>query len=129
MIYRRTFAGVPASVPEVRRYAASVLNGVPQPILETALLAVSELATNAVLHAASPFEVAIDIDTERVIVDVADNGSGSAAPRRARPTEEGGRGLHIVGALADAWGVRKSTPEWRKSIWFSLRLATKPAPV
>ena len=86
----------------------------------------SELATNAVQHAATEFEVAIRIAPDRssVRVDVSDGAADfpllpeqvSDAPR--------GRGLHIVRGLADAWGVEMRRDRPGKTVWFSLPLTT-----
>ena len=120
MITRRIFGEDHQSVPEARRFARSALAGMPEDFVDTVALIVSELATNAVLHTSSAFEVAIDFDEERVVIDVSDR------PRIARPTDPSGRGLQIVAALADDWGVRGGSSEWSKSVWFVKRLTAPP---
>jgi anti-sigma regulatory factor (Ser/Thr protein kinase) len=126
MITRRIFGEDHQSVPEARRFARSALAGMPEDFVDTVALIVSELATNAVLHTSSAFEVAIDFDEERVVIDVSDRGPHTAAPRIARPTDPSGRGLQIVAALADDWGVRGGSSEWSKSVWFVKRLTAPP---
>ncbi len=87
----------------------------------------SELATNAVQHAATEFEVSVGIspDCGRVRVEVSDVAAGYPTPREPIPDAPHGRGLHIVCSLADAWGfeVRRDRPG--KTVWFSAEL---PAP-
>jgi anti-sigma regulatory factor (Ser/Thr protein kinase) len=122
MIFRRGFTDSGTSVIEARHFTASVLEGMPDPFVDAVVLMVSELATNAVQHARSRFEIVIDCDPAVVVVDVFDHGSGEAAPQTPRVTDVSGRGLQIVRALADTWGVRPPSDDWRKAVWFTLRV-------
>ena len=74
---------------------------------ESLALMLSELATNAVQHAATEFEVAVElIDGGRSVrVSVTDTAEGFPTPEAAAPDAPRGRGLHIVSSLADDWGV------------------------
>ncbi|MGH3368279.1 MAG: ATP-binding protein, partial [Nocardioidaceae bacterium] len=83
-----------------------------------AVLVVSELVTNSVLHAVSALDVSVSTAQGQVRVAVRDHGGG--APRE-HPVErlqehEGGRGLQVVSALTRGWGV---LPGWRggKTVW------------
>lgn len=72
-----------------------------------AVLVVSELVTNSVLHAVTALDVSVSAAQGRVRVAVRDHGGG--APRE-HPVErleehEGGRGLQLVSALTHGWGV------------------------
>jgi anti-sigma regulatory factor (Ser/Thr protein kinase) len=82
---------------------------------------VSELATNAVSHAASGFTVVVDRHDDAISVEVVDTGPGRPAVRSPRPTDRSGRGLRIVDAFADTWGI--DDREGRKAVWFTVRLA------
>ena len=77
-------------------------------------LVVSELATNACVHAHSPFTVSLNRLGSQVLVEVADCDPG---PVTVRPLSNGasGRGMHIVAAIAHEWGV--SGRQSGKSIW------------
>jgi len=90
-------------------------------VVEPATLIVSELATNAVLHARSRFDVAVTTDDGRIRIEVTDFGSGAPEVGELRPTAPGGRGLRIVGALADEWGW--ADQDGRKTVWC---LLTRP---
>jgi hypothetical protein len=81
---------------------------------------VSELATNCVRHAASPFVVLIDQSADDI--RMADGGGGEPVMRAPRPTNGGGVGQYIVQALADAWGVIPASGTVGKVVWFSLAL-------
>lgn len=95
-----------------------------------ALLVVSELVTNAVVHAgtAVEFECRLegdDQDTAALVVEVCDH-HPSRAPRGSEPdpahdTPEYGRGLRLVGALCEAWGITYRTG--RKTVWARLPAA------
>jgi anti-sigma regulatory factor (Ser/Thr protein kinase) len=82
-----------------------------------ALVIVSELVTNAVEHGAEPItiEVAIRDDTLRFEVCDGDDRTGVVAVRSTRGGDTNGRGLAIVGSLAQRWGVRSH--RGGKSVW------------
>lgn len=82
-------------------------------------LLTSELVTNAVVHARSDVEVTVSLGARAVRVEVADDGPGRPAVRRAGPDSPSGRGLTLVDAVADRWGVDHAAPG--KSIWFEVR--------
>ncbi|MGC9535691.1 ATP-binding protein [Streptomyces sp. UG1] len=80
------------------------------------LLCVSELTTNALLHGVPPgrgFLLRVRYDGDVLRVEVHDSGTG--VPRTPDDPDEGGRGLVLVGALADKWGVGERTPG--KVVW------------
>jgi anti-sigma regulatory factor (Ser/Thr protein kinase) len=91
---------------------------------------VSELATNAILHGMTEFEVTVDIRHDLLRVEVADLGTGTPVVRPLPlSTTERGRGLRIVREFSDHWGVEKNDPSPGKSVWFQLLLDRVPAPV
>jgi serine phosphatase RsbU (regulator of sigma subunit) len=71
----------------------------------TTELMVSELVTNAILHAAGPLELRL-IRNSSLICEVSDGSSTSPHMRRARSTDEGGRGLFLVAQFGQRWGTR-----------------------
>ncbi|MFE6978993.1 ATP-binding protein [Streptomyces sp. NPDC057682] len=86
--------------------------------LDDILLCVSELATNAVVHGVPPgrgylVRVLLADEGRALLVEVHDSGDGVPAARV--PDGESGRGLLIVTALADAWGVGERLPG--KVVW------------
>jgi anti-sigma regulatory factor (Ser/Thr protein kinase) len=109
------FQPTPRSVKDARRFVASL---VTQPeARETGELLVSELTTNALCHAGGPFEVRVQAEP-RLRVEVRDRSHRWPAVKDADPTDEGGRGLHIVRQLAKAWGTEER-PDG-KVVWFEL---------
>ena len=88
---------------------------------ETALLLVSELATNAIRHGAPPVRLSLRLDADRLRVEVTD--SSPTLPRVSEPDTDqvGGRGLHIVQELAARWGSHVSRSRLGKTVWFELR--------
>ncbi|WP_406729415.1 SpoIIE family protein phosphatase [Streptomyces sp. GD-15H] len=85
----------------------------------TTELILSELVTNAIRYGAEPIRVRLLRDRS-LICEVSDASSTSPHPRRAKPTDEGGRGLFLVASLANRWGIRY-TPDG-KIIWAEQRL-------
>ncbi len=89
-------------------------------VAATAGLIVSELATNAVRHAQSPFRVSMARDGSQLMIEVHDDSSTTPVARgEGEPHDVSGRGLHLVSVLSNAWGVTPH-PRGGKSIWASL---------
>ncbi len=88
------------------------------------MLLVSELVTNAVVHGEPPISIDLEIAPPFLSVAVSDHGRG--APVLATPDElDGhGRGLQIVGQLADGWGIDWQTEG--KCVWFQLDIVASP---
>ena len=112
----------PTSPGEARRFVGEVLRDhglATGEVVEAALLLTSELVTNAVLHAAGSIKVDVDLDLTAVRVEVADENEQRPAPRQASPEDTSGRGLHLVEAIARAWGVEQERDDG-KVVWFEL---------
>jgi anti-sigma regulatory factor (Ser/Thr protein kinase) len=89
-------------------------------------LLVSEIVTNAVVHARSDVHVTMDLVASRVHVEVGDDDPRTPAPRDEDQLVPGGLGLHILERLAADWGVR-ATPGG-KVVWFEIVLDETAAP-
>ena len=116
----QTFAPKPVAVADVRRWVRELLDrwALPVPTTEDAVLLCSELATNAVMHAGTPFDVTITVDGGVLRVAVSDDVHQlPAIPEH--PTGEGGRGLRIVQALSLDWGA-EPVPGDGKVVWFEV---------
>lgn len=93
--------------------------------LETGLLIVSELVTNAVVHAGTALRVTLSLASGVLTVAVHDQAPGM--PRIIPPEQRGlfgGRGLAMVADLADAWGV--DAGRVGKTVWCRLVPDVKP---
>jgi anti-sigma regulatory factor (Ser/Thr protein kinase) len=126
MKQQRDFPNAARSVGAARHYVLGALAGthaadLPD-IIDVIGVLVSELATNCVLHARTPFTVAVDGSDDAVRVDVTDHGEGTPAVRRPAPREESGRGLQLVQAFADHWGVTRLRRGHGKTVWFTMDL-------
>jgi anti-sigma regulatory factor (Ser/Thr protein kinase) len=104
---RQTFPGRRDQVARARQFVADTLG--PVPVLDEAVLLVSELCTNALLHTASgdsgTFEVSILPGRSSVRVEVRDDGSDKMpVPGSPDAGAEDGRGLELVDLIADQWG-------------------------
>jgi anti-sigma regulatory factor (Ser/Thr protein kinase) len=115
----RRFSCQPESVPAARRFVRDVLRDQSHDILDAVELMASELAANCVQHAQTCFELAINDAQRQIIrVEVRDTGQGRPVPRSPTPNEQTGRGLRIVEAMSDAWGVERSSSG--KTVWFTV---------
>lgn len=103
---RRKFPPTSPSVRAARAYTVAALRReTHDPALISDIeLIVSELAANAVTHAGTIFEVAVHTDG-LVRIDVSDQSPQLPEPRPASPTAPSGRGLHLLDAICDRWGV------------------------
>ncbi|MEU8654416.1 SpoIIE family protein phosphatase [Streptomyces sp. NPDC048737] len=110
----------PRSVGRAREYARGQLIGWDmEPLVDTAELLVSELVTNALRYGEGEIRLRLLLD-RTLVCEVWDAGLVQPRRRRARDTDEGGRGLQLVGLLSAAWGSRR-TPRG-KTVWFELPL-------
>lgn len=94
----------------------------------TVALVVSELATNAVLHARTPFEVRVKVGDGHVRVEVHD-GTGRRPVRRYFSDQAtSGRGLRLIETLCRAWGVEPDADGAGKTVWAEVSLGPQ-API
>ncbi|MEN3586354.1 MULTISPECIES: ATP-binding protein [unclassified Streptomyces] len=103
----------PTEVARARRWARSRLVGsgiaADEPLVESLVLLVSELVTNAVVHTRRPATLGLALPRRpsahaTVRLEVVDAGERAPEPRRVGPGDTGGRGLALVEELADRWG-------------------------
>lgn len=88
-------------------------------LLDDALLVTSELAANAVTHAASTCEIRLSLTPGALRIEVTDSGSGTPEPQPRSFTEEHGRGLVLIDAITNAWGL-DVVPGGGKVVWAEL---------
>jgi anti-sigma regulatory factor (Ser/Thr protein kinase) len=96
----------PASATSARRLAREQLAlNCPSDVLETASLLVTELVTNAILHARTPLRLVIETHPDHVRLGVEDESTGQPEMHHYGPDAVTGRGVALVDHLASSWGV------------------------
>ena len=112
---------LPRSISAARRAVAGLLDPtlVPAEVAEDVMLLVSELVTNAVLHARSRVHLSATVEPGRILVAVGDDDPGHGPHRPDRGVmATSGRGIRLVELLASSWGVETSTRS--KVVWFEV---------
>jgi anti-sigma regulatory factor (Ser/Thr protein kinase) len=113
----------PRGAREARRALAEYCQreGVSNELTEVGVLAMSELVTNALIHAGSPALVLAEYDGANLTLAVADG--SDAMPRVLPPDDERehGRGVAIVEELGATWGIRRT--HLGKVVWVNLARA------
>ncbi|WP_227025272.1 SpoIIE family protein phosphatase [Streptomyces tsukubensis] len=110
----------PRSVGKAREYTRAQLESWDlEQLADTTELLVSELVTNALRYGEGEIRLRLLLD-RTLVCEVWDAGLVQPRRRRARATDEGGRGLQLVGLLSASWGSRR-TPRG-KTVWFEQAL-------
>ena len=107
----------PRQVSSARRFVARAVPDLDDDTGDTLLLLVSELVTNAVVHARTELEVAVAVTAEDVVVAVHDLDLGRKEQHAGE--RDGGRGLGLVRSLAADSGMM-THPGGGKTAWFRL---------
>lgn len=120
--FRLALAQDPASAPAARAFVGDVLERSPAgECADTARLLVSELVSNALLHARTDIELVVRVGAATVRVEVHD----AVARLPVIIAEPGdtlaGRGLHIVEELSSGWGAEPR--RGGKVVWFEMSYA------
>ncbi|MBX9398672.1 ATP-binding protein [Streptomyces sp. TRM72054] len=129
-VRRLAFDGESGVVPLARDFARQALyawgwlpaaTADQRAAAEDVLLVVSELVTNACLHAEGPDEMFITCDNKVIRIEVSDRGAGQPAPRTPhRAGRPGGHGMFIVQRLCLDWGVVRNPGVAGKKVWAEL---------
>lgn len=110
----RYFARVVSTAREARAFVLAM--PLDDDLKERAVLVVSELATNAIVHAGGVLYLQFFRREGRMRVEVAD--ASPKLPGRVKVNLTSGRGLQMVDVLADAWG--SELRPWGKVVWADL---------
>ncbi|MEU6706503.1 ATP-binding protein [Streptomyces wuyuanensis] len=124
------FPRVDGAVPEARSFLGGVLEEWEiTDRSDDAVLCLSELATNAVRHAArGGFAVEVSLDEGRLRIEVHDTGAGEPHVGQPSRDDTDGRGLLIVSSLADGWGVTPHAP-CGKTVWTEFKTDESKTPI
>jgi anti-sigma regulatory factor (Ser/Thr protein kinase) len=113
-----SLAPTTSSAAMARRFLADRISG---PSAEDAILAMSELVSNALLNTSGRVRVTVKRGPSDVTIEVWDNDPIAVPVWREPPqTQPGGRGLHIIEAISDSWGHRPDPPG--KVVWATVSL-------
>lgn len=110
----------PAEVGSPRAARRAAAAWVDSPCNGEFLLCISELVTNAVLHARSPVQLHVMREGNTVRVRVHDNDPTIPVLRNPSVDATTGRGLYLLDRLASTWGVESETTG--KVVWFTMDL-------
>lgn len=109
----------PSSVPRARRLTRAQLTAWRLKDLgDSVELLVSELVTNALRHAPGPCRLTLWNTDGLLRCEVEDTGAALPYMRHGRARDEGGRGLHLLAAIACCWGSARTSTG--KVTWFEL---------
>jgi anti-sigma regulatory factor (Ser/Thr protein kinase) len=120
---------LPSRIGQVRRIVSAQLRYWHlDALIDQATLGVTELLTNVHRHAEPDKSCSVEIDFVLGVLTVAVRDRDPRLPelRRVPDTETCGRGLALVAAVSESWGVRPD--ERGKAVWFTLVAAGEPAP-
>lgn len=109
------------SVGAARRQVNALQSTLAPQQLDDAVLATSEVVTNAILHGEGPVRVRAWAGPHGVRVEVGDAGAGALRPgTNLGHDHDAGRGLFIVGAVTTRWGALQAVPGPGKTVWFEI---------
>ena len=107
-----------------RQAVRDVLIDCDPEFVDRAVILTDELVTNAIRHGRPPIVLMLSGNADTLDVGVCDAGAGVPGGQAVEWTEERGRGLMIVAALSDEWGVCTRRPG--KCVWFHLEVSSVP---
>lgn len=119
---------VTASVPVARRFVRARLTegadgaagAAGAADVDAATLLVSEVVTNAILHARSTVTLTVDIADDLVRITVRDGSPVRPRVHPVAPTSATGRGMFLLDRLAKRWGVDADPVTGGKVVWFEV---------
>ena len=107
------------SVPVARRFVrARLVDGLTD--VDTATLLVSEVVTNAILHARTSVRLTIEVADDVVRIAVRDGSPVQPRIHSFSATSATGRGLRLLDRLAKRWGVYADPATGGKVVWFEV---------
>jgi anti-sigma regulatory factor (Ser/Thr protein kinase) len=130
VLVRLTSAGAPVARAERTLYSTADVSGARRAVTalaqahlpmvaDSSAVVAQELMTNALQHAGAPVKLRAHVTIDRLVVEVQDTSALVPRPTAAADHDDGGRGLALVAALTEAWGMRLSRTG--KTTWAELR--------
>ncbi|GAA0938688.1 ATP-binding protein [Nonomuraea longicatena] len=93
----------------------------PDELIDTVVLVVSELVSNAVRHGRPPIELRLQVIPGFAAGRVSDRSLAMPVPVETDDDAESGRGLAIVQAMTSRWGTLPLPERGGKAVWFEFR--------
>lgn len=128
--FDHTFLPRPDSVWQARAFVSTSLATQEAPldrdVHDAAMLITSELATNAVCHAHTPFEVEVLMAPDDLVISVTDGDPTIPTALEPSDTRTSGRGLALVEGCSEEWGIERIYGG--KRIWSRPRASGCPSP-
>lgn len=113
----------PRAPQEARRGIEALRPALDDPLVDAAVLLVSEVVTNSVRHArldrTDPIEVRLRRSRSGIRVEVIDVGTGFDPVTARRANGDGGWGLRLLDRVSSRWGVNRND---ETTVWFELGL-------
>lgn len=119
---------VPSRIGQVRRIVSAQLRHWRlDPLIDFAALGVTELLSNVHRHAEPDKRCTVELDLllNRLTVSVRDHDPREPGVREAGPGDTCGRGLKLIAAFSECWGVRP-LESGGKAVWFTLSAPEGP---
>jgi anti-sigma regulatory factor (Ser/Thr protein kinase) len=129
LVAERQYPAAMDAPRNARRLVTGALGGMDVEAVEAAVLATSELTTNAVLHALGPFGLRLLIGPDVIRIEVSDSSPTLPAVQSASILRGGGRGLSIVEQVATTWGVMLQHHRPGKVVWCEIAIASPRRPL
>jgi anti-sigma regulatory factor (Ser/Thr protein kinase) len=121
-----TLPPTPQAPALAREHVRSLGSSWPPQVMESVLLAVTEVVTNAVRYGKGRLEFGVQVDDGTVRVEVSDD-NPEPPQRRPRTPDglvEGGLGLHLLDAITRAWGTDTREKPPGKTVWIEVPLSS-----
>lgn len=117
------FEALPSRIGQVRRIVSAQLRHWRlDPLIDAAALGVTELLTNVHRHTGPDKHCTVELVwlRDRLTVSVRDHDPRLPCVRAAESTATNGRGLALIEAVSDSWGMRAQNDGSGKVVWFTL---------
>jgi len=120
-VLERRFPPEPGSASEARRFVLEAGWGDDEETRRRLASAVSEVVTNSILHARTPFSVEVRVRDDGIRVSVRDESPELPVRRHHDSLQPTGRGLLILDEVVDRWGFAPESDGMPgKSVWFEI---------
>jgi anti-sigma regulatory factor (Ser/Thr protein kinase) len=116
---RTTLEAEPASARAARQFVRDRLHEWHcEHVAEAVVLLISELVTNAIVHAGTSVALTVQCAEDAIRVEIDDHSTELPVPRRVAPDPISGHGLKLVDVMSGRWGVEQQPGG--KTVWFEV---------